>query len=79
MLPLERYPQFPIATLEEPCVSHCKPKGIRAPLQLEIKPDFPAVTRMEPRVFPHNIKGGLTFLLNLEKNPEFLTSTRQET
>ena len=33
--------------------------------QLEINPDSPAPTRMEPGVTPHNMNGGLTHLLRL--------------
>ena len=75
LLLFERYPQIPIATQKEPCVSHCKWKGQWVPPHLKIRPGSPAATQMELRVSPQNMKGGLNPLLQVEKNPEFPTST----
>ena len=68
----------PIETRVEPRITCCKEKGHRVPPQLKIRPDSPPPTRMEPRVTPHNINGGLTWLLNLQRKHKFSTSTRQE-
>ena len=54
-----------IETLEEPRGSCCKSKGQRVPPQLELRPDSPTPTRMEPRVCLHNPNGGLTPLVYL--------------
>ena len=80
LTPLRQYewfPEIPVTTREEPRVSYNKWKGHRVPPQLKIGPVSSATTQMEPRVSPHNMTGSLTPLLQLEKNPEFLTSARQ--
>ena len=51
---LKRRLVSPIETLEEPRSSCCKSKGKRVLIQLEIRPDSPTLTRMEPRVCLHN-------------------------
>ena len=64
-LRLKRRPFSPTETREGPCGSCHKSKGHRVLPQLEIPPGSPALTRVEPRVCPHNTKGGLTPLLHL--------------
>ena len=85
---LKRRPVSPIETSEEPRGSCCNSKGRRVPPQLEIRPDSPAPTKVETRVFPQNMMGSLTPLLQpLEKGhfppqpykrPETLFTTRDE-
>ena len=55
----------PIETLEEPHGLCCKLKGQRVLPQLEIRPDSPTPTQMEPQVGLHNPNGGLPLLLYL--------------
>ena len=77
LLHLERRSQSPVATLEETRVSSPKSKEHRVPPQLKIRPDSPAETQMESRV-SHNMKGGLTPVLHLEKKLGSPASIRQE-
>ena len=78
MLPFEWNPEIPIATLEEPRISHHKSKEHGVPPQLEKSPGFPATTEMEPLVSPHNTSGGLAPLLQLKKKPELPISIQDE-
>ena len=62
---LKRRPVSPIEPQEEPHLSFCNSKGHRVPPQLEIRPDYPVPTWMELWISPHNMKGGLTDLLQV--------------
>ena len=60
---LKSRPVSPVETREEPHCSCLKAKEQPVSLQLEIRPDSPALTRMEHEVSPHNKKGDLTPLI----------------
>ena len=64
-LHLKRTPVSLIGNREKPRGSWCRSNGFRVSLQLEIRPDSPVVTPMEPQVSPHNMKGCLTAMLHL--------------
>ena len=76
---LQRFSEIPVATREESRVSRRNSRRAPcSPPHFEMSAYSPASTQEESRLFPRTSRGGLSHLLQLERNSSFLPQVKRK-